>query len=196
MWAANKVWHFPAGTLSVELGAGLGELGLRKLGSATAACAAALVRTATDGKVEWKENLSLMEAAAQGSQSQARWAAGLWWGSHWKAAPFAKNLEQAATGTTFIASCSGPAAAAAGAATAKQRTRPKTGLLALKSQKGRTLQADIQMSIEQELFAPTSPERLPRDGPKSSQAWKSRSRRSRRLCRRCQAFPTTRSPPV
>ena len=123
MWAANKVWHLPAGTLSVELGAGLGELGLRKIGSATAACAAALVRAATDGKVQLKENLSMMEAEAQISQPSARWAAGLWWGPHWKAAPFAKNLEQAAAGTSFIASPRGPAAAAAAAATATKSTR-------------------------------------------------------------------------
>ncbi len=120
MWGANKVWHLPAGTLSVELAAGLGELGLKKIGCATAACAAALVRAATDGKVQWEENLEQMKAAAVGSQSISRWYAGLWWGSHWKTTPFAKNLELAAAGVSPVGGARGESAAAAGAATEKK----------------------------------------------------------------------------
>ncbi len=64
MWAANKVWHLPAGTLSVELAAELGELGLKRIGCATTARASALVRIANDGQVQWVENLEQKKAEA------------------------------------------------------------------------------------------------------------------------------------
>ncbi len=52
-WAVNKVLHAPGGAFLPSVAAQLGSLKLKGLRSLSLSCAAALLRTATDGKIKF-----------------------------------------------------------------------------------------------------------------------------------------------
>ncbi len=72
-----------------------------------------------------------------------RWAAGLWWGSHWRAPPFVKNSEVAAAGLSPVGGPRELGAAAVGAQIAKRAAKREEALLMLNGRRGRPFQKEV-----------------------------------------------------
>jgi hypothetical protein len=63
-WAATKVLRYPGSGISAATAAELHTFGCPCLTSVSAMCFAALGRTATDGKIQWKELVNVLNREA------------------------------------------------------------------------------------------------------------------------------------
>ncbi len=97
-WACNTALHVPPNTFSSAMAAQLDKLGLVKFASTTSTGAAALLRTAMNGKIEWKGLLAQLSEGANGLVSLERFASGHLSPPHWLSPPIVVNLAEAAAG--------------------------------------------------------------------------------------------------
>ena len=88
----------------------LNKLGLVKFTSITSSGAAALIRTATNGKIEWRKSFEELKAGADSLVTMTCLAQGHLSPPHWLSPPFVAVLAAAARGDLGIKGESGPAA--------------------------------------------------------------------------------------
>jgi hypothetical protein len=96
MVAFNRVLKAPGSFVSECVGTMLDELDLKPFASPTGQCLAALLRTALDGKLEWRSLICELENHNLENVALRRFADHLLWDPHWLAPPFAVTLASAA----------------------------------------------------------------------------------------------------
>jgi hypothetical protein len=99
LWCCNKVWRMPGSSLAIRVGYALDGLGLHRLQMPSLVCAAALVRTACDGKLDWSQPLAqLFEVASIQLPIRRARIDQLPWPGHWLQPPLAWFFARPAAG--------------------------------------------------------------------------------------------------